>query len=429
VTFGLVAAVVLILANGFFVAAEFAMVKVRSTALDLRVREGSARAVLARSMVDHLDGYLSATQLGITLSSLGLGWIGEPAVSHLLHPVLHRIGVPDTSIEAIGFAIGFSVLSMLHIVIGEVAPKSFAIARPESTTLFVAAPMRWFYLAFWPALVVLNGASNVVLRLLGVEPASSHALAVPAEELEQIAVDSAAGGQISEATGDMVAKVFRMSERSVLEIMVPRLKIQAIDLGDPPRDAVLQAFRSRHSRYPVYEGDLDGVVGVLHLRDVGAELVDREVDGLDLRAMARPVTFVPETMAAYDLLALFQKEGTHVALAVDEHGSVSGMATLEDVLEEIVGDIRDEGDEAPLTEVAGGWSVSGAYLLEDVGRLVTLPDLDQFSAVTVGGVVMELLGRMPEVGDEVSPVPGVVLRVLRMSGRAIERVAVEPVER
>lgn len=428
-TFGLVAAVVLILANGFFVAAEFAMVKVRSTALDLRVREGSARAVLARSMVDHLDGYLSATQLGITLSSLGLGWIGEPAVSHLLHPVLHRIGVPDTSIEAIGFAIGFSVLSMLHIVIGEVAPKSFAIARPESTTLFVAAPMRWFYLAFWPALVVLNGASNVVLRLLGVEPASSHALAVPAEELEQIAVDSAAGGQISEATGDMVAKVFRMSERSVLEIMVPRLKIQAIDLGDPPRDAVLQAFRSRHSRYPVYEGDLDGVVGVLHLRDVGAELVDREVDGLDLRAMARPVTFVPETMAAYDLLALFQKEGTHVALAVDEHGSVSGMATLEDVLEEIVGDIRDEGDEAPLTEVAGGWSVSGAYLLEDVGRLVTLPDLDQFSAVTVGGVVMELLGRMPEVGDEVSPVPGVVLRVLRMSGRAIERVAVEPVER
>ena len=417
----------LILGNGFFVAAEFALVKVRSTQLELRAKEGSRSAGLARSLLDHLDGYLSATQLGITLTSLGLGWIGEPAVSAVLEPAFHWVGVSEEMGHSVSIVVGFSLISFLHIVIGEVAPKSLAIALPVEVSSAVAWPMRAFYTLFYPVLLVLNASSNALLRLAGVEPAGTHSLAVDPQELVRIARESAAGGQISATEGEMVHNIFAFSSRVAREIMVPRNKVRALDLSEPIEAQIPTLVALGHSRYPMYERDLDDVVGVLHLKDL---LRDSRADVTveRLKRLARPALFLPETLSAESVMRTMQRKRTHLALLVDEHGGVSGIVSLEDALEELVGDIQDEYD-AELAQVEAlddGFALAGDVLLEELARVLELPSIES-SSDTLQGWMMERLGRLPKPGDE-TRLGDWMLQVKIVEGRVLKRAEAQRVE-
>lgn len=423
---GMVLALVLILVNGFFVAAEFALVKVRATQLDGRVAEGSSAAVAARGILDQLDAYLSACQVGITLASLGLGWVGEPVVAAALAPLFHRLELSEQTSHQVALAVGFVSISFLHIVVGEQAPKNFAISQPLLVSTAVAWPLRAVYVVFWPALVVLNGASNAVLRLLGIPASSEHEAAVPAEELRRMAAQSAAQGEITVGQGELLSNVFRFSGRVARDIMVPRAKIAAVDLAWPfPRllDFVLD---NEQSRYPVYEGDLDEVVGILHLKDLTKRLRVDGWTGEGLRELLRPPLFVPETLSAQRLLRVFQHEHSHLAIVLDEHGSVAGVMTIEDALEELVGEIQDEHDDErervePLP--GGGWSVDGGASLTEVQELLELPPFTSDST-TLSGFVMESLGRIGRVDDRVALGRGYEARVTTVVGRVSERVEV-----
>lgn len=414
-------ALILLLANGFFVAAEFALVKVRSSQLDVQAANGHRTAARARALLDHLDGVLSATQLGITFASLGLGWVGEPAVAALLLPLLAAAGVPETLAHEVSFAVGFSLISFLHIVVGEVAPKSLAIARPVGTAMAVAAPMGMFYVVFAPALSILNRSSNVLLRAVGVEPADMHGVAVAAEELKKIAEDSAAGGQITEGQGTLLSNVFTFSDRVAREIMVPRNKVFGLDLSQPVPDVVRTALEAGHTRFPVWEGDPDDIVGILHIKDLLDAIARNEAIG-DLRPHLRPALFVPESMSAQRLLRAFQRQRTHLAVVLDEYGGVAGITTLEDAIEELVGEIQDEHDEerAPVEEIAAGFSVAGATLLTEVAALTGV-SVDDADASTVAGLLMERLERVPKVGDLLE-VDGWTFKVTQVERRAVERV-------
>ncbi len=419
----LLLAAFLIFANGFFVAAEFALVKVRATQLEVRAAAGNRSAAAARSILDHLDAYLSATQLGITLASLALGWIGEPTVAHLLEPVFARLEVSEELAHTISMAIGFTVISFLHIVVGEVAPKSLALAKPEAISMAVAVPMRAFYFLFLPALVVLNKSSNALLRAIGVDPGSEHGGAVRADELRQIAENSADAGQITQGESALLSNVFTFSDRVAREIMVPRSKVRGIDLRRPLDESLRFALENGHSRYPLYDRDLEGVVGVLHAKDLTARMMSGP-PVKNLRELARPAIFVPETMSAQRLLRIFQRQRAHLAIVLDEFGGVTGVVTIEDTLEELVGEIQDEHDEErmPVEEIAGGFSVEGRLLLSELERLLEIPPIDT-EAATLSGYIMENLGRVALLGDSVE-IAEWVARVVQIDRRSIERVEI-----
>jgi CBS domain containing-hemolysin-like protein len=412
----LVATVFLLFANGFFVAAEFALVKVRITQLEARAERGEKLAVLAHEIVQHLDAYLSATQLGITLTSLGLGWIGEPAVATLLSPLFHALEVPEELGHRIAMVVGFSLISFAHIVLGEVAPKSLAIARPVQTSMAVAVPMRVFHGLFWPALIVLNASSNAILRLVGIEPAGTHSLAMPADELARIAEESAAGGAITEQQGEMLSNVFAFSHRVAREIMVPRNRAHGIDLqGDIP--AQLEASLARgHSRYPAFEQDLDTVVGVLHLKDL-IQLDLATLSAEVVRPLLRPPLLVPESLPAEKLMRTMQSNRTHLAMVIDEYGGVAGVVTLEDALEELVGDIQDEYDHESgvVEQLDAGYRFDGAAPMEEVAQALDVERPDS-RADTLQGLLMERLQRLPRKGDRIT-LGAWTLEVVEVEGR------------
>lgn len=416
----------LILANGFFVAAEFALVKVRSTQLEVRAANGERMAGVARELVEHLDGYLSATQLGITITSLGLGWIGEPAVAAVLAPLFHALHVSEDLSHQISVVIGFTVISFLHIVLGEVAPKSFAIARPVQVAMAVSIPMRMFHFLFYPALVVLNASSNLLLRMVGVDEANSHALAVPAEELVRIAAESAAGGHISVGEGKMLSNVFAFSHRLAREIMVPRNRANGFDLKGDLQAEIDKALDAGHSRYPVYEGELEHIVGMLHLTDL-LRLPAEERTSEAVRSLMRPPLMVPESLPAEKVMRRMQARRTHLAVVIDEHGVVAGVVSLEDALEELVGEIQDEHDdeagEIRITDT--GFELSGVLNLDELCAVLEIPEFES-DADTLQGYLMEQLERLPVVGDEIV-LGGWRLFVDVVEERAVKQVVVTQV--
>ena len=413
----------LILANGFFVAAEFALVKVRSTQLEVREARGERLAGVARELVQHLDGYLSATQLGITLTSLGLGWIGEPAVAALFGPVFHAMHLSDEVAHSVAVVLGFTVISFLHIVLGEVAPKSYAIARPVQTSMWVSLPMRAFHTLFYPALIVLNSSSNLLLRLAGIEEANAHSLAVPAEELVRIAAESAAGGHISEGEGKMLSNVFAFSQRRAREIMVPRNGVHGLDVTAADLAAeIREAIEAGHSRYPVYEGELENVIGMLHLMDL-LRLPEGERTAEAIRRLMRPPLFVPESLPAEKVMRRMQARRSHLAMVIDEHGVVAGVVSLEDALEELVGEIQDEHDDDEAGEIRRtdqGFAFSGVLNLDELCAALGVPEFES-DADTLQGWLMERLERLPVVGDSVSLGPWELV-VTEMDQRTVKRV-------
>lgn len=423
----LLLAAFLVLLNGFFVAAEFALVKVRATQLDALIEEGPAgvrpHARLARHILRRLDPYLSATQLGITLASLGLGWVGEPALAHLVEPLLAYMGITDpATIHTVALTIAFTLISFLHIVVGEIAPKSIAIAQAATVSLVVAWPMRVFYIIFYPAMVLLTGASNALLRWMGIEAiGGGHGSAVGADELYHIAEQSAETGAITRGEGRLLTNVLSFSDHVAREIMVPRGRVVFLSSDQTLEQALEVVQRSGYTRLPLIDESPDEPLGIVHLKDLLVYLSGRKAFP-GLVPLVRKALYVPENMPAQKLLVEFQRRRMHFAFVVDEYGGLSGIVTLEDALEELVGEIDDEFDlvSQPIVQTDTGFSFEGGVLMQDVLPMLEVDELES-EADTVGGFLMERLSRVPSVGDTVE-IPGWILRVRSMDRLRIGRV-------
>ncbi len=426
------AAFLLVLLNGFFVAAEFAIVKVRSTKIRELAEQGDWRAVAAQNVIAHLDAYLSACQLGITFSSLGLGWIGEPAVARLIEPTLRAAGVENpTLVHTIAFTVAFLFISFLHIVLGELAPKSLAIRKPESTSLWLAPALRAFYWLMYVPIVALNGTANWILRLVGIEPLNETEQAHSSEELRMIVGASHAHGVLNATERRLLENVIDFSEREVAEIMTPRVDMVCLFVNKSIAENLAIVRGQQHTRYPLAEGSADNVIGMIHIKDFITITVEgaAERTGSVLQSIKRPVLFVPERASIDALLRTIQATHTLMAIVVDEYGGVAGVVTLEDVLEELVGEIRDEFDDTELeVERRGGETiVDGGLPLNEVEEM--FPDLvsdEEGDVRTVGGLVLKELGRIPIVGDQVTLGP-YRLEVIEMDNLRITRVKIERV--
>jgi CBS domain containing-hemolysin-like protein len=408
---GMALGLLLVALNGFFVAAEFALVKVRPTQLEPLVDEGSRRATLARHMLRHLDAYLSATQLGITLASLALGWVGEPAFAWIIRPLLTPfVGSNPPLLHTISVTMSFLVITTLHIVLGEQAPKTIAIRKAESTSLLVAFPLYFFYKVTYPVIWLLNHASNRLLKLIGVHPAAEGELAHDEEEL-RLLLSSSKESQLSTQKRELLDNIFELSHRMARQIMLPRQDVIYLSTERPLAENLRIARRSGHTRFPLCDGDLDHVIGLIHIKDI----FHRERPLTALTEVAREIAFVPETLELDRLLKRMRTERFHLAAVIDEYGGVSGIVTLEDVIEEIVGSIQDEFDvERPeLVEKGEGvYEVSGGMLVQDLEEALGV-EMSERDEDTIGGVVLSELGRNPAVGDrvELGPVTIEVLEV------------------
>lgn len=408
---GMALGLLLVALNGFFVAAEFALVKVRPTQLEPLISEGSRRARMARHMLRHLDAYLSATQLGITLASLALGWVGEPAFSWIVRPAVALVaGNNPDLVHTVSLTISFLVITVLHIVLGEQAPKTLAIRRAEETALLISFPLYAFYKLTYPAIWLLNHAANRLLRLIGVTPAAEGELAHDEEEL-RLLLSSSKESQLSTQKRELLDNIFELSHRVARQIMLPRQDVIYLSTQRPLAENLKIARRSGHTRFPLCEGDLDHVIGLIHIKDI----FHRERPLTALTEVAREIAFVPETLELDRLLKRMRTERFHLAAVIDEYGGVSGIVTLEDVIEEIVGSIQDEFDvEKPeLVEKGDGvYQVSGGMLVEDLEEALGV-EFSERDEDTIGGVVLSELGRNPAVGDrvELGPVTIEVLEV------------------
>ena len=420
-------ALFLVALNGLFVAAEFGFVKIRATQVDRLVNEGRATAGLVKDATRRLDVYLSVCQLGITISSLGLGWIGEPAFAHLLEPLLEPLGVPEGSVHVIAFALAFGTITFLHVVFGELAPKSVAIANAEGTSLFVAPFMKFFYYLFLPGIYVFNGTANAVVRLFGVPAASEAEESHSEEELRIIIEHSARRGVLDADEKDMLEAVFELEERRAREVMVPRPDVLSLPAGMPLSELFSVTAQGKHTRYPVHEDDsIDRIVGAVHIGDVMRAGEDEGLEAqLTARDLVRDVLIVPENRAIDEVLKDLQRQKMEMAIVIDEWGSFEGVLTVEDILEEIVGEIRDEFDEEEPTLHKlpdGSYSVDGHAPLTEVNRVLG-SEFESEDFETISGLVFGLLGRTPEVGDEVA-LDEYALRVEEVDGPRVARLIV-----
>jgi CBS domain containing-hemolysin-like protein len=426
----LIAAFLLVLLNGFFVAAEFAIVKVRSTKIRELAERGDWRAKVTRGVISHLDAYLSACQLGITIASIGLGWIGEPAVADLLEPLFGTLGIESaTARHTTAFIVAFVIIMFLHIVLGELAPKSLAIRKPEGTSLWLAPPLRLFYWIMFLPIVLLNAAANTILRIFGIEPVVDGSEVHSSEELRMIVGASHAHGILNTTERRLLENVFDFSEREVAEIMTPRLDMACLFVDRTIAENFAILREHQHTRYPLAQGTPDNIIGMIHIKDfihLTGEGAPRQTGSI-LQSIKRPVLFIPETATIDAVLRTFQATRTLLAIVVDEYGSVAGLITLEDVLEELVGPIRDEFDtqELPEVEKRGGETLlDGGVSVAEVQDMFPDMPLDSEDEVrTVGGVVMKLLGRIPEENDRITLGP-YRLEVVEMDHLRVTRVKV-----
>lgn len=391
----------LVALNGFFVASEFSIVKVRPSRLDALLKEGNRRAAYAKKVTEHLDAFLSVTQLGITIASLGLGWIGEPTVARLLHPLFALLELPAHLEHTIAFVLGFSVITALHIVLGELVPKSLSIQKTEQIVLFVAWPLLMFDKLMYPAVWFLNHVANWILRRMGVEAASEAEEAHNEDEIRILMEESHKHGYIDKTELTYLDNVFDFSDRRASDIMVPRTDMICLDLDDALEENLRVALDERMTRYPLCEGDKDHIIGFLHIKDLLRDLSGGRQP--DLRALARNVLLVPESLPISKLLKMLQKHRSQLAVLIDEYGGTAGMVTVEDILEEIVGEIQDEFDEErPEVEDRGDkvYSVDGKMLLEDINDMFEL-ELDTENCDTIGGWLYAQIDYPPKAGQKV----------------------------
>ncbi|MGH9943940.1 MAG: hemolysin family protein [Pyrinomonadaceae bacterium] len=427
-TFLNIAAVfVLVFANGFFVASEFALVGVRRSRIELLAATGDRRARRLLGLLGMLNAYISATQLGITLASLALGWIGEPAVARLLEGPLEG-RVTDTVRHTISFVIAFAIITFLHIVLGELAPKTLALERAEKTALAVAWPMEAFYKIFrWP-IRVLDWAGTKTVRLFGLHPSGEHGASYTEDELRHLVNASRQTGHIEEEEQKLINRVFDFSEAEVREAMVPRTAVFALPLTATLEDAEKAFCELGYSRIPVYRERFDEVVGVLFMKDLMPCLRRTEPLDFEMEKLLHPPLFVPATARLGAVLAQMQAGRTHIAFVIDEHGGIEGIVTLEDLLEEIVGEIDDEYDEevrAQIVEDAGVFLVDGMLAVRDANRRLKLKLPEEGGYTTLAGFMLDQAGHILRPGETVE-YEGARFAVERVDGHRIRRIRYTP---
>lgn len=394
----------LVFLNGFFVAAEFAIVKVRSSQLEIKVKEGNRVAILSRHIVSHLDGYLAATQLGITLASLGLGWIGEPVVSKIIINLMELSGFDADPVIAhkIALPVAFVFITILHIVFGELAPKSLAIQRSEKTTLFIAYPLQFFFVIFRPFIWILNGIANFILKGIGIS--AVHGSDVhSSEELKYLVHEGQKSGEIDEAEYKIIKNAFEFSEQTAKQVMVPRTQVFAIDINNFDETTIEKIIEESYSRIPCYDENLDNIVGVLSLKDV--LIATRKNKNFNIRDIIRHMHIVPETKSIGQLLNEFQIKRRQIALVVNEYGGTEGIITMEDILEELVGEIQDEYDnEIPFVEQTGEntYDVLASASLDDINELLPHPIKKDKQYETLAGYLILKFGKIPAVKEKIN---------------------------
>ncbi|WP_019120512.1 hemolysin family protein [Brevibacillus massiliensis] len=428
IVLNLVLVMFLVLLNGFFVAAEFALVKVRQTRLTQLVNEGNKRAVYAQKVSQKLDAYMSACQVGITLASLGLGWVGEPAIAHMIiEPLLGNLHLPDYVMSTLSFGAAFAIITFLHIVLGELAPKSLAIQKAEAASLWAAPPLMLFYKVFYPAIWLLNGTANRLLKWLGLEPVSDHETAHTEEEIRLLVNESHKSGHIDQTEFTLVKQVFDFSEKLAREVMIPRIDMVCLYTSNSFQENLDIIRSERHTRFPVAALDKDNIIGFVHATDFYlAALHEGEAE---IEQLLRPVLTVPETMEISQVLRLMQKRRSQIAIVIDEFGGTSGLVTLEDILEEIVGDIQDEFDEQKRAEIEKrekGLSVSGQTLLSDLNEHLTF-ELESADVDTIGGWVYSQLEEEIAAGKSVKWANH-LFTITEMENHRINRIEITPCE-
>lgn len=424
----LLAAFFLALLNGFFVIAEFSLVKVRKTRLEELVQQGNSRAELAIQVVSQFDTYLGATQLGITLASLALGWLGEPAISALLEPfILEYLPGLAWLHSTISIVVGFTIITFMHIVLGELVPKSMAIQQTEKLALISVYPLYVFHKIGYPIIVLFNKAAKGLLGILGVKAANESDLTHSEEELRMIVSASHRGGVLNQMESELIDNVFDFADRMAREVMIPRQDMVCLFTDDPFEENMKVVRETGHTRYPLCENDKDHVMGMIHIRDL-MDLDWASQGEKDLKTVMREILMVPEGMSVAKLLQVMRRKRTHLAVVVDEYGGTAGLVGLEDVIEEIVGDIQDEHDEGEVLEVQrfpdGSYEFEGRVLLDEVAELLNIR-LEEHDEDTIGGYIFGLLGRRPEADDEVA-IGDYSFSVLKVNGFRIMRVKAVP---
>ncbi len=425
----LLLAIVLLAANGFFVAAEFALVKARVFRIQAQADDGSRSARLTLAIMQKLEPYLAACQLGITMASLGLGWIGEPFVAALIGPLLAPLVLPAATIHQISFLTGFLIFSSLHIVIGEQVPKSFAIRQAETVSLWIAYPLHGWYLLVFPLNWLLDRASRGILAMFGVKE-GTHGDVLTANELKGLVATSRAAGRIGNAKGEMLHNLLGFGRQAVSGIMIAWPDVVTLDIDDDGVRNAAIVLETEHSRYPVIRRSDDSVVGILLTKDIFGGMLSGQPSPWDnLRQYLREPLLIPETVGLSRVMEQMRQRRLHMAIIVDEYGQMSGVVTLEDLLEEITGDIEDETDTAEdahhIREIsAGRWEADGLTPLADVEKMIESPLEHEPETNTLSGIFMDVLDRLPVEGD-VLEVSGFRLKVLSVDQRRAGHVAIE----
>jgi CBS domain containing-hemolysin-like protein len=428
ITVNLILIVILIALTAFFVATEFAIVKVRVSRIDQLIAEGKKGALSARRVVIHLDEYLSACQLGITITALGLGWLGEPTVEKILHPLFVYLQLNESITHILSFGIAFALVTFLHVVVGELAPKTVAIQKAEAVTLLFAVPIFWFYKLMYPFIWFLNGSARGLVGLFGLKPASEHEVAHSEEELRILLSESFKSGEINKNELKYMNNIFKFDERIAKEIMVPRTEIVTISINDTYSN-IMKTIKSEHyTRYPVVDGDKDNIRGFINVKEFLTALQDKNIDDFKLEIFINPIIRVIENVPIHDLLVKMQKERTHIALLMDEYGGTSGLVTVEDIIEEIVGEIRDEFDEDEVPVIRkineNHFIIDAKLLIEDVNKLLGT-DLLHEDVDTIGGWFLTN-NIDAEAASEIE-IEGYIFKVQKIDGHQIQYLEIKKI--
>jgi len=422
----LLAVVVLILANGFFVAAEFALVSVRRTRISELVSQGNHAARWVQKAIHDPDRFIAATQLGITISSLGLGWIGEPAVAELIEPLLNSFpGLAEKDITfSVSVALSFALITFLHVVVGELMPKSIALLNPEKTSLVVAQPTVVVEWIFKPAIWLLNGTGNLFLKLIGVEAPPSHEMAHSVEELKMLVTASKESGVVEDEQGNILRNVFDFNELLVRQVMAPRTEMIAVPADATLDDMINIAIEQPYTKLPVYKESVDHIIGIVHLKEILRARHIKNDATLSAKDLMHEALFIPETARIATLLSSFRARKQHIAIVLDEYGGTAGVVTLEDLLEEIIGEVQDPFDDIPQIQPMpdGTFLVDGLTLIEDVNEHFEI-HLSNPYYDTIAGYLLGKLKRLARVGDMVEE-NSYQFRVIAMDGKRIARISI-----
>lgn len=413
----LILAFIFVLLNAFFVLSEFAIVKIRKSKLEELSKDGVKNAKMAYEITNSLDSYLSATQLGITISSLALGWIGEPAVAMLIEkPMNSLFAANSTVIHSVSFIISFTFITLLHVVLGELVPKSVAIATPEKSVLFVAKPLHAFWVIFKPFIAVFDFLAGGILKLIGIRPAGENEIAHSEEEIKIIVAESLKGGVLDSIETQIIKNAVDFSDTVAKEIMTPRKQMVCLNAQKSYEENYKKVIESKYTRFPYIDGSKDSVLGMIHIRDI------LQSGNKDFNKIVRKILIVPENSSIASILSMMNKERISAALVIDEYGGTSGLITMEDIIEEVLGDINDEHDESEVKFKSikdGIYELVGTYEIEDFEEITGVDFDDDIEEITIGGYVFNLIGRLPKAGDKAED-ENFIYEVLKMDGNIIQ---------